>query len=154
MDAQTSHRFASFQDFQVGQEILTASHLVSENEVRSFAQLSGDSNPLHTDPVYASRGPFGKRIAQGLLILSILSGLAAQSGLFAESVMAFRQMTCKFRKPVYIDDTIYARIAVLTTKPVPRLGGGLVDLGIKLYNQHDEIVQTGTWAIFIASDQA
>ena len=40
-----------------------------------FAQLSGDDNPIHTDPVFSARTRFGRTVAHGLLICSVLRGL-------------------------------------------------------------------------------
>ncbi|TDA68014.1 MAG: hypothetical protein D9V47_08885 [Clostridia bacterium] len=67
-----------FEDFAPGQEFLTARRTVTETDIVNFAGLSGDFNPLHTDEEYAKTTPFGRRIAHGLLISSISSGLQNQ----------------------------------------------------------------------------
>jgi 3-hydroxybutyryl-CoA dehydratase len=134
-----------WEDFEVGQEMRTPGRTITEADVVSFAGLSGDYNPLHTDKEYASAGPFGQRIAHGLLGLSVASGLVTRLGILEESVLAFREMTCKFRKPIFIGDTVYVRVQVMDTKAVPRIGGGSVKISVKLHNQDDEVVQTGVW---------
>ena len=135
----------------VGLEIKTPARTITEADVVAFAGLSGDYNPLHTDVVYAANGPFGQRIAHGLLGVAITSGLAARLGILERSVIAFRELSCKFRKPIFIGDTVYARLKVVETKPMPRIGGGLVRLQVTLHNQHDQIVQSGTWSVLLHS---
>ena len=142
---------AYYTDFQVGQEMKTAGRTITEADVVTFAGFSGDYNPLHTDAVYASSGPYGRRIAHGLLGLAIASGLAARLGILEESALALREVTCKFRGPVFIGDTVHARMKVVGTKPMRRVGGGLVQVEVKLCNQRDEVVQTGTWTMLVKS---
>jgi 3-hydroxybutyryl-CoA dehydratase len=142
---------AYFEDLEVGQEMRTTARTVTEADVVMFAGLSGDYHALHTDAVYASQGPFGQRIAHGLLGLAIASGLAMQQGMLQDSVLAFRELTCKFRKPIFIGDTVHAEIVVSKLKPMSRIGGGLVELEIKLYNQRQELVLSGTWGVLVRS---
>ena len=127
----------------------TGEHTVTGEQVGAFAQLSGDHNKLHVDQEFAARGPFGRRIAHGLLVVSLVSGLASQLGLFGESVLAFRQLEWKFRKPVYIADTVHALIEVIQMTALHRLGGGLVQFAVRVYNQQNVSVQTGTWKVLI-----
>ena len=143
-----------YEDFEVGQEMRTAARTITETDVVMFAGLSGDHHPLHTDAVYASEGPFGQRIAHGLLGLAIASGLAMQLGILQDSVQAFRELTCKFRKPILINDTVHVRMVVTKIKAMPRIGSGLVELEIKLYNQRDEVVLLGMWGVLVRSMRA
>ena len=142
---------AFFEDLVVGYAIETPGRTITETDVVGFAALSGDHNPLHTDAVFAEQGPFGARIAHGLLGLAVTSGLIARLGLFEESVIAFHEMTCKFRRPVFIGDTVRARAVVTSSKPMPRLGGGRIELNVKLYNQDGTIVQSGRWRVVLRS---
>jgi acyl dehydratase len=139
------------EDFEVGREMRTPGRTITEADIVAFSGLSGDYNPLHTDKVYAADGPFGQRIAQGLLGLAVTSGLVTRLGIMEESVLAFRELSCKFRKPIFIGDTIHVRVTVLETKAVPRIGGGSVKVGVKLYNQNDDMVQSGTWTALVRS---
>jgi acyl dehydratase len=144
-----STRTSYFEDFQVGQEVKTPARTITEADIVVFAGLSGDYNSLHTDSVFAAQGPYGKRIAQGLLGLSVTSGLIARLGILEEAVLAFREVKWKFKKPVFVGDTVFARVKVVGTKLVRRFGGGLVELAIRLYNQHQQIVQIGTWKVLL-----
>ena len=144
-----SVKTACFEDLQVGQEFSTPGRTITEADIVAFAGLSGDYNPLHIDEVYAAKSPFGQRIAQGLLSLSVTSGLIARLGFFEGAVLAFRGLTCKFTKPVFIGDTVHARIRVSGAKLLREAKSGLVELAIKLYNQHEQVVQSGTWKVLM-----
>jgi 3-hydroxybutyryl-CoA dehydratase len=86
-----------------------------------------------------------------LLTLSVASGLVARLGLFERSVLAFRELACKFRKPVFIGDTVHTVVRVCSGKAVERVGGGLVELEVRTYNQQDELVHSGTWKVLMRS---
>ncbi len=148
-----SLRSAYFEDMQVGFEIETPARTITEADIIAFAGLSGDYNPLHTDATFAARGPFGQRIAHGLLGLAITSGLAARLGILEKSVLAFRELSCKFKKPIFIGDTVHAHLKVIEARPMPRIGGGLVSLEVKLYNQHDQVVQSSVWSVLLRSKE-
>ena len=147
-------RRAYLEDFEVGQEIRTPQRTVTEADVVGFAGLSGDYNPLHTDEISAVEGPFGQRIAHGLLGLAVTSGLIARLGLFEGTLLAFRELTCKFRRPVYVGDTLGAQVKVIAVKAMPRMGGGVVEFGVRLYNQDDQVVQSGVWKVIVRSREA
>ena len=50
----------------------------SQADFDRFARLSGDNNPIHVDPAFSSRTPFGRTVAHGLLLCSVLRGLMEQ----------------------------------------------------------------------------
>ncbi|MBN1933310.1 MAG: MaoC family dehydratase N-terminal domain-containing protein [Anaerolineae bacterium] len=138
---------AFFEDFKVGHTMVTEGRTVTEADVINFAGLSGDFHPLHTSEAYAAKHLYGRRIAHGVLGVAIATGLAMSLGIINKSIIAFRGLTAKFSKPVFIGDTIYARFVITQLKPMPRMGGGLVEMESKVFNQCDEVVQTGTWSI-------
>ncbi len=135
-----------FEEFAVGDRILTAGRTVTEADIVTFAGLSGDFNQIHTDADYASKQIFKQRVAHGLLGLSIASGLSVQTGFMEGTIMAFREVTeWKFSKPIFIGDTIRVEIEVTETKAMPRLGGGLITIKLSVKNQKEEVVQQGMW---------
>jgi len=140
-----------FEEFEVGLRVGTTSRTITEGDIVTFAGLSGDYNQIHTDVEYCKNTPFGQRIAHGLLVLSIASGLIAQSGLLEGTVIAFREISSwKFTLPTYIGDTVHVVAEVTGTKGMRRLGGGLVDLDLSVINQKDEVVMKGTWRALMA----
>jgi 3-hydroxybutyryl-CoA dehydratase len=140
-----------FEEFEVGQELVSAGRTVTEADVVAFAALSGDYNPLHTDEEFARSGPFGQRIAHGLLGLAIGSGLVSRLGFVDGTALAFRGLEWKFSQPILFGDTICVRVRVIETKPMRRVGGGLVVFEMALVNQRGEVTQKGTWQLLVKS---
>lgn len=97
---------------------------------------------------------FGQRIAHGLLILSIASGMAVRLGFMEDTILAFRGLEWKFSKPVFIGDTIRLRVSIDSTKEMKRMGGGLVVFKMEVINQNDEVCHRGTWDILCKSQEA
>lgn len=143
-----------FEEFEIGQEITTPARTVTEADVANFAGVSGDFNALHTDDIFAASTPYGQRIAHGMLVLSIATGLAARHGFIEGTTLAFREVSWKFSAPVFIDDTIYMKAKVKDLKPMPKLGGGLVILSASMVNQAGKIVQRGEWRVLMKSQEA
>ncbi len=147
-----SKRGLYFEEFEMGKKFTTAGRTITEADIVSFAGLSGDYNSIHTDAEFAKTTPFKKRVAHGLLILSIVSGLANQTGFIEGTVLAFREIKkWKFSRPVYIGDTVHAEIEVRETKAFARLGGGTVELEFKVKTQDGEVCMKGTWNALIQS---
>jgi 3-hydroxybutyryl-CoA dehydratase len=146
------HKGMYFEEFEVGQSVTTAGRTVTEADIVNFAYLSGDWNAIHTNAEYAAQHPFGQRVAHGLLVLSIATGLANRLGFMEETVLAFRELgSWKFSLPTYIGDTVRVRATVSETKPMRRLGGGLVTFKVEIINQKDEVIQRGTWTVLVKS---
>lgn len=144
-----------FEEFTVGQTITTAGRTITESDIVAFAGLSGDYNQIHTDAEYAKSAPFGQRIAHGILTLSVISGLAVQTGFMEGTIIAFREINeWKFSKPVFIGDTVHAALEITETKPLRRLGGGAITLKLNVINQHQDVVMSGTWTALMASKPA
>src|SRR5512137_2414766 len=122
MPLPTSPRGMYFEEFAAGQAVMTPGRTVTEHDVVGFAGLSGDFTQLHTDAEFAKSTPFGQRVAHGLCILSITTGLAVQCGILEGTILAFREINeWKFSQPVFIGDTIHAELDVTDTKALPRL---------------------------------
>lgn len=141
-----------FEEFETGQTVKTVARTITESDIVSFAGLSGDFNQIHMDAEFSRGTPFGQRVAHGLLVLSIASGLAMRTGILEGTVLAFREITeWKFSKPVFIGDTIHVVLNVAETKPMARLGGGLVTINLEVRNQRNEMCHRGTWSVLVAS---
>jgi acyl dehydratase len=142
-----------FEEFEVGQSITSVGRTVTEADVVAFAALSGDWTRIHTNSVYAAQHPFGQRVAHGLLVVTIASGLVVRLGFIEETVLAFREIdSWKFSLPVFIGDTVSVRASVTETKSMPRLGGGQVKFKIEVLNQNDKVVMKGIWSLLVKSN--
>lgn len=93
---------------------MTASYsqTITDADIKGFAGISGDRNPVHLDEEYASASRFKKRIAHGLLSVSFFSALFGTK-LPGEGCVYVSQNS-KFRKPIYIGDTVVATIEVMS----------------------------------------
>jgi acyl dehydratase len=110
---------------------LTAEH------VRTFAELSGDYNPLHFDVAFAARTPFGRLVVQGGLTTGLLHALVAMDMPGPGTV--FLSQNWKFTAPVFVGDTITAEAEVLSvhaSKPV-------CQLAISVAREDGEVVLQG-----------
>lgn len=88
------------------------SHVVTDEDVRKFANVSGDHNPVHLDEDYAQKSRYGRRIAHGLFSASFFSGLFGTKLPGRGCVYAAQNL--KFRRPVYIGDTVIATVTVIS----------------------------------------
>lgn len=136
-----------YEDLQVGRTWKSARRTVTETDIVAFAGLSGDFNPLHTDEEFAKTTIFGKRIAHGLLGLSISSGLQTSEPPWL--VMAFMGLDWKFVKPIFIGDTIHYTSEIVKMREGSKPDRGIVILDRKLVNQREEVVQEGSFTLLI-----
>ncbi len=140
-----------FEDFESGLQIVTAGRTITEADIVNFAGLSGDFNQMHVDDAYSKKTAFGQRVAHGLLVTSIISGLAVQTGVMEGTVIAFREIVeWKFARPVFIGDTIHAVLTVQETKAMRRIGGGAVSIAVDVINQSSDIMMKGVWVVLIS----
>ena len=147
----TGPRGMYFEEFQPGYQIITAGRTITESDIVRFAGLSGDYNQIHVDAEYSKASLAGQRVAHGLLVLSIASGLAVQTGMMEGTVIYFREISeWKFVKPVMIGDTINVVVEVKDTKEMRRIGAGSVTLELEVKNQQNETVNRGLWNVLVA----
>lgn len=143
-----------YEDFEIGFTMKTIGRTITETDIVNFAGLSGDFNRIHTDAVYAAKDSFGQRVAHGMLVQSIATGLAVQSGIMEGTVLAFRELTCKFSLPIFIGDTVHVELEVIDKKLFRRLGGGNIVIKYGVMNQEEKAVQRGEWVMLIKSKES
>ena len=102
----------------------------SQEDLDRFASLSGDNNPIHTDPDFCATTRFGRTVAHGLLLCSVLRGLIEQlvpgARLDEQAVM--------FPAPTYANEPM--QFAVKTTGS----GGGGIKLALEVKRMDDDVV--------------
>jgi 3-hydroxybutyryl-CoA dehydratase len=89
----------------------TYSQTVTDADIKSFAGISGDRNPVHLDEKYAEESRYKKRIAHGMMTASYFSALFGTK-IPGEGCVYVAQ-SLKFKRPVYIDDTVTATVEVI-----------------------------------------
>jgi len=120
----------------VGQKA-TRSLTLTIDHVKTFAELSGDYNPLHFNESFVAKTKFKKLVVQGGLTTGLLHALVAMDMPGPGTV--FLSQNWKFTAPVFINDTITAEAEILSlheTKPVTQLK-------IKVTRQDGETVLEG-----------
>ena len=140
-----------YEEMEIGYKVVTAGRTISEADIMAFAGISGDWNAIHVDAEYAKTAGFGERVAHGMLVLSVATGLAMQMGFLDRTVEALTGIDWKFRAPTKIGDTIHVETEVTQKKAVPGGMGGFVSFNIVVKNQRDETVQKGSWMIVVKS---
>lgn len=132
-----------FDDLTVGDAWLTQGRTITEADIVNFAGVSGDFNPLHLDEQYSQANLYGGRIAHGMCVLSIVTGLFERSGVVEGTILGFISLDMKWRLAVRAGDTIRLGFAVKATLRGSQADAGIVIFRGEAYNQRDETVLDG-----------
>jgi len=135
-------------DLRVGDRIETGSTVVGREMIDRFADLSGDRFALHMSDDAARDLGFPRRVAHGLLVLSLIDGLknTAPAQLRAVASLGW---DIRFSAPVLADDRLEAVFWVEAMRPARDGRRGIVTLGVEAKNQHGSIVQKGTTTLMM-----
>lgn len=138
----------SYEQLNIGDRWTSGSRTIAMEEIHLFAGLTGDNDPLHMDPEFAAKGPFGQPIAHGMLGMSILIGLSSTAPRVRTS--AFVDIRgWNFLKPVFPGDSVHVVTEIVDMKPHGRRHGE-VHWYRQLINQKGEKVQDGILVTLIA----
>jgi 3-hydroxybutyryl-CoA dehydratase len=124
-----------FDQLETGERFETTGRTITESDLVSFAALTGDRHPLHTDASWAAASPFGKRVAHGMLVLSYALGLVPFDPAHVVALRGVDEVV--FKRPTYIGDTIRVEGRVESLEPLAG-GVGLVTCRWKVLNERDE----------------
>ncbi|MEW6596573.1 MAG: MaoC family dehydratase [Pseudomonadota bacterium] len=98
-----------FEDLTVGQSA-SRRHVVSDADIRAFAEVSGDHNPVHVDEAFAAATPFKGRIAHGMLSGAYISALIA--GELPGPGAIYISQVLNFKRPVRINDELVTTVTI------------------------------------------
>jgi 3-hydroxybutyryl-CoA dehydratase len=130
-----------FEEFSVGEALVTGRRTIDGGDVARFAGLTGDFNPLHVDAEFAKTTPFGERVAHGILTLAVSNGQQNLAGWFEGTTLALLGLDrLRLTAPVKFGDTIRTELTVKETRPSSKPDRGVVVFDIVVKNQRDEIV--------------
>lgn len=139
-----------FEDLEVGVTTTSPRRTVTEADIAAFAGVSGDFNPLHTDDVFAASTPFGTRIAHGLLVLSIATGLRQRTGQFDGTLLAFLEVrSWRFSRAVRIGDTIDCVSEIAELRPTSKPDRGVVVQRVTVRDPDGEPLQSGEFVLLV-----
>jgi acyl dehydratase len=142
-------RGLTFNEFEIGARYASQNRTVTETDVVTFAGLSGDFNPLHTDAEFGRSTPFGERIAHGMLIVAMATGMANWTGIFEGTTIALMEQVIRYKGVVRFGDTVHLELEVLEKKPTSKPDRGIVRFAAQVLNQRDELVIDGEWLLMM-----
>jgi 3-hydroxybutyryl-CoA dehydratase len=119
------------------------SKIISTKDVRRFAEISGDHNPVHLDMSYAAQTRFGRPIAHGMLVAGLISAVLGTELPGPGSI--YLSQTLQFRAPVYINDRITAAVEVIAIRP----DKPIVTLKTVCTNQIEQVVLEGEAVLLV-----
>ncbi len=138
-------------DLTEGDEAVSAGRTITETDVVSFCGLSGDFNWFHTDAERAKESVFGQRVAHGMLVASIATGLQVEKMEPKVATAAFMGLSdWQFRAPVFFGDTIRVKRTIGEKEEHKSPTMGRVVYEVEVLNQEDKVVQKGKWNMLIS----
>ena len=117
---------------------------ISDEMIRSFADLTGDTNPVHLDDAYAAGTRFGRRIAHGMIAAGLISATLAND--LPGPGTVYLSQTLQFKAPVYPGDTITTTVEVKNVRP----DKPIVTLSTICSNQEDKVVLEGEAVVLVS----
>jgi acyl dehydratase len=143
---------AFFEDLSVGLTVSSAGRTITEADVVAFAGLSGDYNQLHVDRHFAEGTLHGERIAHGLLVLSVVSGLSTRVALMqalGPALIGLGGLECRWKHPTRIGDTLHVRLKVEELRSTSKPDRGVVVLLRDAVNQRGDVVMESIWTLIV-----
>jgi oxepin-CoA hydrolase/3-oxo-5,6-dehydrosuberyl-CoA semialdehyde dehydrogenase len=136
-----------FEELRIGETLVTHRRTVTEADIVNFAGISGDYFYAHMDDIAAKESLFERRVAHGYFVLSAAAGLFVDPA--PGPVLAnYGLESLRFTKPVYVGDTIQAKLTCKqkTAKETPPGGipQGVVAWDVEVTNQANETVAVYT----------
>lgn len=144
-----TRRLTYWEDLAVGSVYETAGRTITELDLLTYAGLSGDWNEIHTNSEFASRSPFGARIAYGPQGIAHAFGLMSRLGLWEGTGLAILGLEWRFLAPIVLHDTIRVRMSVAGKRETSRPERGVIVRGVAVLNQRDDVVQEGQITMLI-----
>jgi acyl dehydratase len=137
-----------FEDIHVGERYSSCSRTLFDADIVNFAGLSGDFNQLHVDDVFAANTVHGRRIAHGMLVASVVSGLRSRIDDFA--LVGWLETSRRFVAPTFPGDTITVTYEVVEKRPSEsRPTMGVVVLAVQVVKHSGDVVQTGRDSLMV-----
>lgn len=100
----------SFESLKIG-DSYDFHRFISEDDVLTFAQITGDDNPLHVDAEYAKNTRFGDRIVHGIFLLGLISKVLGRDFPGPGSVAV--SISCRFLRPVRVNSEVRVSVKII-----------------------------------------
>jgi 3-hydroxybutyryl-CoA dehydratase len=139
-----------FEEFEVGEELTTQARTVAEADTINYTILSWDTDPLHTDAVYAQSLGFNGTLAPLLLPIVFANGLGATLGFLAGTNRGALGDWWEFVRPVRIGDTLHFRQEVASKQDAQDPETGIVTFNMEMIDERGEVVSRGQRSALVA----
>ena len=139
-EQESSIQGQTWEQMTVGSVHRTAARTITETDLVNFITLFGFNEPLFWDARHAATAGYSGRLVPGALTYCMAEGLVLQSHLLHGTGLAFMGMQLDTKKPVFVGDTLYARVEVLESRAASSGNRGVVTTRISVFNQNDEEV--------------
>lgn len=134
---------AYFEDIIVGQEYQTAlSEPFTRAMIDEYFSLTGDRFNIHRDDRFAKYCGLRAAMVPGNLVVAVATGLVYEAGYFTDSLVVQARKDVRFHKPLYVDERIHVVEHVVEVDDRPAKKYGRVVLRRKVFNDHDEMIQS------------
>lgn len=141
-----------YEDLEVDAEHKSSGRTVTEADIVNFAGLSADYNNMHIDEEFAKKTVFKTRVAHGMLVTSMATGLwFTMPRLATVAFMGFEDW--RFSGAVFPGDTIHITRKLVEKKEHKRPNMGFFIFEVNVKNQKDEVVQKGKWVILVTKKE-
>ena len=130
----------SYEELEIGEEA-SFSKTIGECDIYQFAGISGDFNPVHLNEEYAKKTRFERRVAHGVLSMSLAGSVLGMVLPGVGTVLV--EISTQFKRPVFIGDTITATARVAEKLEEKKR----VRMQVEWRNQHEELVIEGSFVV-------
>ena len=131
--AETVHTYESL---QIGETFQTY-RFISEDDVLTFARITGDDNPIHVDAEYAAQTRFGHRIVHGVMLLGLISKVLGRDFPGHGSVAV--SLSCRFLRPVRVNSNVRVEVKIVEKLDQRRY----VKAKTYVYTEHNKMALAG-----------
>ena len=128
-------------------DVATYTKTCTEDDIKLFAVVSGDVNPIHLDANYAATTQFGQQIAHGMYTGALVSAALAIELPGPGTIYMGQEI--KFKAPVFIGDTITVNLEVEAI----REDKAIVTLACTCTNQHEKVVAKGIATVMAPTEK-
>ena len=139
------------EDFRPGRRFTSGVREISAADIAAFTRLSGDANPVHTDPAFAAAQGFAGPLAHGPLGVSVVFGLLHDLGIVDGTAIALLDLNWRFRNPLIAGDSVRFEMTVTRCRRASRGDAGVVNRHVTLATTGGTVVGEGTTAFLVAS---
>ena len=129
-------------ELKVG-DTASITRLFTDEDVRLYADLSTDHNPVHLDEDFAKQTQFGQRIVHGMLVSSLFSALLGEH--LPGHGTIYMSQNIQFKAPVYLNTPVIATVEIVNI----REGKPIVTLQTTCVDERGKVLVTGEAVMFV-----